>query len=83
MLVINVGLDGAINGSWDPSPQHRMTILENIKTMYFYGRHFRHTKLNNTEAKLTGVSPHCFVIVIVKPWASLFVIALDIIHVFG
>ena len=23
-------------------------------------------KLNNTEAKLTGVPPHCFVIVIVK-----------------
>ena len=40
-------------------------------------------KLNNTEAKLTGVSPHCFVIVIVKPWASLFVIALDIIHAYG
>ena len=24
-------------------------------------------KLNNTEAKLTGVPPHCFIIVIVKP----------------
>ena len=27
------------------------------------------SKLNNTEEKLTGVPPYCFIIVIVKLWA--------------
>ena len=38
------------------------------------------SKLNNTEAKLTGVPPHCFVIVIVKPWAWYIVAALIIFY---
>ena len=45
------------------------------------------SKLNNTEAKHTRVPPHSFIVVavavIVKPWASLFVIAVDIIRVYG
>jgi hypothetical protein len=70
MCIISVGiisgLDGAINGPLGPSYHHRMTILENIRTAYIYGRHpYLCSKLNNTESKLTGVPPHFFVIVIV------------------
>ena len=38
------------------------------------------SKLNNTEAKLTRVPPHCFVIVIVKPWAWYSVTVLSLLY---
>ena len=56
-------LAGARRG---PSYHHRMTILENTRTAYIYGRHpYLCSKLNHTESKLTGVPPHFFVIVII------------------
>ena len=55
-------LDGAIRCATRPSHHHKINKSEDSKTdVYLRLR----SKLNNTEAKLTGVPPHCLVIVIV------------------
>lgn len=40
-------------------------------------------KSNNTDQKLARIAPYHFFAVIVTPRASLFVIAIDVIHEYG
>ena len=84
--IISIGIirgkNGAIHDSWGLE-NHGMfkyyTKTENIKTNVNYNCHRLCSKLNNTEAKLSRVPPHCFVIVVVMPWIWHIVVVLSIL----
>ena len=64
--IIISDLYGAISCATRPSYCHKIDKLENTETDVYLRLC---SKLNNTEAKLTGVSPHYFVIVIFRSCA--------------